>query len=133
MSQRKTSEANADVILSLMELLAIAKVAMPDYLYEIDPRVHKARRLLERLEQSSVSRPPTIRREPPIEMVDLTPADHPGPPPRPTPWDITAGLDAFMATPEAPATRSEAVVLILREWFAAHGYIETAPDQEEQH
>lgn len=115
------------VMRSLLELLAIAKVAMPDFLYDMDPRVQRALQLLARLSDRS-DRPPSIRLATREEMLDLAPV--------PTletverirgaepPWDITAGLDAFMASPEAPATRSEAVVMILREWLTAAGYLD---------
>ena len=69
---------NQDVIKALIELLAIAKVAMPDFLYDIDPRVQAALRLLAEIEHPSHSRPPDLRREPPIEMVDITPPPSPG-------------------------------------------------------
>jgi hypothetical protein len=124
---------NQDVIKALVELLAIAKVAMPDFLYDIDPRVQSALRLLTEIEHPSHSRPPDLRREPPIEMVDITPPPHPGPAAPPTPWDISEGLDAFMASPEAPLTRSEAVVLILREWLTANGHLQPPPATEQQH
>jgi hypothetical protein len=124
---------NQDVIKALIELLAIAKVAMPDFLYDIDPRVQAALRLLAEIEYPSHSRPPNLRREPPMEMVDITPPPHPGPTTPPTPWDISEGLDAFMASPEAPRSRSEAVVLILREWLTAAGYLKPSPATEQQH
>ena len=113
-----TSVPDDQVAQSLLELLAIAKVAMPDFLYDIDPRVQRALQLLARLGDRSMGRPPTIALAPREEMLDLAPT--------PTlealerlqgaepPWDITAGLDTFMASPEAPTTRSEAVVTILR-------------------
>lgn len=122
-----------DVIRALIELLAIAKVAMPDFLYDIDPRVQAALRLLSDFEQISISRPPNLRRERLMEMVDLTPPPHPGPAAPPPPWDISEGLDAFMASAEAPLSRSEAVVLILREWLTANGYLQTPPATEQQH
>lgn len=124
---------NQDVIKALIELLAIAKVAMPDFLYDIDPRVQAALRLLAEIEHPSHSRPPDLRREPPIEMVDITPPPHPGPAAPPTPWDISEGLDAFMGSPEAPLTRSGAVVLILREWLTANGHLQPPPATEQQH
>jgi hypothetical protein len=133
MSQRQPPGSGSEVIGSLIELLAIAEVAMPDFLYDIDPRVQRALRLLAVLERASPSRPPSVARERPVEMVDLTPAPHPGQPTAPTPWDITEGLDAFMESPEAPATRTEAVVLILREWLTANGYLELPPAEEQQH
>lgn len=75
----------------------------------------------------SVGRPPTIIPAP-GEMIDFVPSQTlvavermPGAAP---PWDITAGLDAFMASDKAPATRIEAVTLILRDWLIGHGYIE---------
>ena len=133
MSQRQPAGSGAEVIKSLIELLAIAKVAMPDFLYDIDPRVQNALRLLAALNTASPSRPPSVARKRPEEMVDLTPAPHPGQPSAPPPWDITRGLDAFMASPEAPDTRTDAVVLILREWLTANGYLELPPADDQQH
>lgn len=127
-----TSVPNDQLTRSLLELLAIAKVAMPDFLYDIDPRVQRALQLLARLGDQSTGRPPSIPLAPREEMLDLAAA--------PTlqtlermqgaepPWDITAGLDAFMASPEAPATRSEAVVIIMREWLTAAGYLDLPND-----
>jgi hypothetical protein len=66
-------------------------------------------------------------------MVDLTPPPHPGPPSAPPPWDVTEGLDAFMGSAEAPSTRTEAVVLILREWLTANGYLELPATDERRH
>ena len=133
MSQRQPPGSGAEVIRSLIELLAIAKVAMPDFLYDIDPRVQNALRLLAVLEHASPSRPPSVARERPEEMVDLIPAPHPGRPTAPTPWDITEGLDAFMESPEAPGTRTDAVVLILREWLTANGYLELQTPEARHH
>lgn len=112
--------------------MAIAKVAMPDFLYDIDPRIQGALRLLSVLEHPSHSRPPSVTRVPPIEMVDLTPAPYPGQPSAPPPWNITNGLDAFMQSPEAPDTRTEAVVLILREWLTANGYLQLPPTEDQE-
>lgn len=122
-----------DVIEALVGLLAIAKAAMPGFLYDIDPRVQAALHLLNEIENPSLSRPPDLQREPPMEMVDITPPPHPGPAAPPTPWDISDSLDVFMASPEAPRTRSEAVVLILREWLTAKGYLRISPATERQH
>lgn len=121
-----------EIAQSLIELLAISRVAMPEYLYEIDPRVHRARHILAWLEQPSGSRPPSIPRAAPVQMVDVAPAQHPGPPPTDTPWDITLGLDAFMASPEAPDSRSDAIILALRDWLTANGYLPLPPSDDQQ-
>lgn len=123
-----------EVVRSLFELLAIAKVAMPSYLFDIDPRVHRARQLIAKRVQVTGDRPPSVL---PISatMVDVgtspSAADlermHGAAPP----WDISEGLDAFMETDLAPETRTEAVVLILREWLTAEGHI--VPGDEGQH
>lgn len=117
-----------------MELLALAKVAMPDYLFAIDPRVHRARQLIATRSQVSGSRPPSILATPPMEMVDQSPPTriedvdrmHGAEPP----WDIAAGLDAFMGSDLAPETRTEAVELILRDWLIGHGYSDPSPEEE---
>jgi len=118
-----------EVVQSLTELLAIAKVSMPEFLFEIDPRVHRARQLIATRSQVASSRPPNVLATPPMGMLDLAPAPTlasiPGAEP---PWDITAGLDAFMASDLAPATRTEAVVLILRDWLIGHGFLEPTPE-----
>lgn len=122
---------------SLAELLAIARVSMPDFLYKIDPRVHRARQLLARLAQVSGHRPPSIIPTSEELMVDLAPpptfAEVEHMPSVEPPWDITAGLDAFMASDLAPESRMEAMVLILREWLTTHGYIALPPADEERH
>lgn len=125
------------MVRSLTELLAVAKMAMPDFIFETDPRVYRARQLLAEFAQVSGTRPPSIVREPKPAMVDL------GPPPTiaevermpgaEPPWDITAGLDAFMASDLAPEIRTEAVVLILRDWLTGHGYMDLLPDDEDRH
>lgn len=126
-----------DVVRSLTELLALAKVAMPDFLFEIDPRVHRARQLIATRTQVASSRPPSILATPPMEMVDLVPpptmADVDRMQGAEPPWDITAGLDAFMASDFAPETRTEAVMLVLRDWLIGHGYLAAPPESEEEH
>ena len=123
-----------EVAQSLTELLALAKVAMPDFLFEIDPRVHRARQLIATRTQVASGRPPPILATPPMEMVDLVPpptmADVERMQGSEPPWDITAGLDAFMASDLAPETHTEAVVLILRDWLIGHGYIDQPPEQD---
>lgn len=121
------------VVRSLTELLAIARVAMPDYLYAEDPRVQRARQLIGTLSQVSVGRPPTIIPAP-TSVPDLTTPQTlveveqmPGAEP---PWDITASLDAFMESDLAPATRTDSVVLILRDWLIGHGYMNPAPEHD---
>ncbi len=127
-----TSVPDKEVTRSLLELLAIAKVAMPDFLYDLDPRVQRALQLLARMGDLSSSRPPSVPLSPGDAMLDLAPsptmATLEGMPGGEPPWDITAGLDAFMASPEAPVSRTEAVTMILREWLVGSGYIEPMPD-----
>jgi len=122
------TQASDEVVRSLTELLDLVKLAMPDYLYAIDPRVYRARQLIASRSQVSPSRPPSIVALPVIEMVDLSPTpeiaavdNRPG---ETTPWDITLGLDAFMASDLAPPNRTEAVILILRDWLVGHGFLE---------
>ena len=131
-----SKSAEDDVARSLTELLAIARTAMPDFLYAQDPRVYRARQLLGALAQVSVSRPPTVIPVP-IEMVDFTAPQTlvqveqmQGAEPL---LDITAGLDAFMASDLAPATRTEAELLILRDWLTRQGYLEAPPNADEAH
>jgi hypothetical protein len=123
-----------EVIRILTDLLAIAKVAMPDFLYAQDPRVHRARQMIESMSGVSVGRPPNVIPFP-GEMIDLTAprtlaeVEHmPGAEP---PWDITLGLDVFMESDLAPPTRSEAVVMILRDWLIGHGCLAAPPGQED--
>lgn len=123
----------------LIDLLTIAKVAMPAGLYAIDPRVLKARDLLTELATSS--RPPSIGREPPVPHLGNVDPDDPwarhvlallDAEPEPQ-WDIAEAIQQFMLEPEAPATRSAAVALILREWLTANGYLELLPAREDGH
>ncbi len=129
-----TGVPDKEVARSLLELLAIAKVAMPDFLYDMDPRVQRALQLLTRLGDGATSRPPSMNAAPREEMLDLAPSPTlevlEGMPGAEAPWDITQGLDAFMASPEAPGSRTEAVVLILREWLTSTGYIEDPPGED---
>lgn len=97
-----------EVVRSLTELLILAKVAMPNDLFAVDPRIVRARQLVAKLAQAS----PALNAPP---------------------WDITAGLDAFMASGLAPESRTDATILILRDWLVGHGYIEPAPEPEETH
>lgn len=94
------------VLQIVKELLAIARVAMPDAVYESDPRVHRALQLISAVSASATSH---------------------------AQWDITAGLDAFLASDFAPKSRIDAVVLILRDWLTGHGYIEPPPVDEDRH
>lgn len=123
----------------IIDLLTIAKVAMPDELYAVDTRVLKARDLLAKL--APQSRPPSVGREPPVP--DLGSADPDDPwarrvlalldaEPEPT-WDIAEALDLFMLEPEAPATRQAVVALVLREWLTANGYLALLPAKEDGH
>lgn len=123
-----------EVARSLTELLAIAKLAMPDFLFEMDPRVHRARRLIGAISQVSESRPPSVLPAP-TDMLALTPSPTMGDSlcGDTAPWDITAGLDALMAEPDAPTTRTEAVIMVLRDWFVGHGYLSLQPPDEEWH
>ncbi len=70
-------------------------------------------------------------------MLDLSPpptmADVQIRGPEPPPWDITAGLDAFLGSELAPETRTEAVVLMVRDWLIGHGYPEAPTAPEEAH
>jgi hypothetical protein len=53
--------------------------------------------------------------------------------PEPPPWDITAGIDAFIASDLALDSRTEAVVFMLRDWLIGHGYNNPVPEPEETH
>ena len=53
--------------------------------------------------------------------------------PEPPPWDITADIDAFMASDLALDSRTEAVIFMLRDWLIGHGYIDPTPEPEEAH
>lgn len=123
----------------IIDLLTIAKVAIPGDLYAIDPRVLKARDLLATL--APQSRPPSIGREPVVPHVGSADPDDPwarhvlallDAEPEPT-WDIAKALDLFMLEPEAPTTREAVVALILREWLTANGYLELLPAKEDGH
>lgn len=54
------TERDKAVAQSLVEMLAVARTWMPDLLYEIEPRVHRARQLVATLGQVSASLPPSI-------------------------------------------------------------------------
>jgi hypothetical protein len=127
-----------EVAQSLLELLAIAKMRMPDLLYENEPRIHRAHQLAATLCQGSGSRStsalaelsdesPTLNLEPPPSIVEQLHE------PEPPPWDITAGLDAFVESDFAPKSRTEGTISILRDWLIGHGYIEAPPEPEEAH
>lgn len=123
----------------LIDLLTIAKVAMPSDLYAIDPRVLKARDLLSAL--APQSRPPSVGREPDVPHLGSADPDDPwarhvlallDAEPEPQ-WDIAEAMTLFMLEPEAPTTREAVVSLILREWLTANGYLELLPAVEDGH
>jgi len=124
---------------ALTDMLAVAKLWMPDLMFEIDPRVHAARQLAATLSQVSGSRPPSIVADlSDMPMIDLSPSATLEDVERmssvePPPWDITAGLDAFMASDLAPETRTEGVIFILRDWLVGHGYLAPQPEPEDTH
>jgi hypothetical protein len=123
----------------LKDLLTIAQIAMPEYLFAIDPRVQKAKAGLDGLRKDS-GRVPSIggRQETMPHIGSADPADplaeqifaalNQTPLPH---WDITEALDGFMASEEAPATRQSAVELILREWLTSNGYMPLMPAKED--
>lgn len=47
--------------------------------------------------------------------------------------DIAEGLDLFMREDFAPATTSEAISAIMRDWLVGHGYMEQVPAMEDRH
>ena len=62
-----------EVVRSLTELLALAKVAMPAYLFAIDPRVQRACQVIATRLQVSGNRTPSILATRLAEMLDLEP------------------------------------------------------------
>lgn len=123
---------DSEVARVLGDLLKVVKVAMPPEFFAVDPRVIRARELLARLSQVSESRPPSVIRSSADALVELAFSDTPlemlQGEPEPT-WDVTLGIDRFMASREAPGKRSDAVVLMLREWLTANGYLELPPEE----
>ncbi len=47
--------------------------------------------------------------------------------------DIAEGLELFLQEDFAPATKSEAVTAILRDWLIGHGYLVPVPAIEDRH
>lgn len=47
--------------------------------------------------------------------------------------DLAEGLDLFLQEDFAPATRSEAISAILRDWLVGHGYLQPVPALEDRH
>lgn len=86
----------------LVDLLRIARVAMPPHLQVQDARLTAAEDLIVALD---------------------VPADA----------DVDAGLDLFLREDFAPATRTEAISTILRDWLVAHGYLAPLPTMEDRH
>lgn len=86
----------------LVDLLRIARVAMPPHLQAQDVRLVAAEELLATLEAQPDA-------------------------------DIAQGLDLFLNEDFAPATRSEAISAILRDWLIGHGYLAPAPAMEDRH
>lgn len=112
---------------------------MPPDLYAIDPRVLKARDLLSEL--TPQGRPPPIGREAAVPHLGTADPDDPwaqhvlallDAEPEPQ-WDIAEGLALFMLEPEAPSTTEAVVLLILREWLTANGYLGLLPAKEDGH
>lgn len=133
---------NYDLAKVILDLLTIAKLAMPGHLYNQDVRVHAGQQMLAALRPSR-QRPPSVPwvDEPPVPF--LGEADASDPAAReiiaaldamPTgDWDVAAALDAFLAEPDAPATRLDAIALILRDWLVGHGYLEPLAAPEDAH
>ena len=128
------SPTNYDLAVVIRDLLAIAKVAMPDYLFEIDPRVRAGQNLLNDL-NGTQHRPPSVLKpssEPAMPYVGEADPDDPltariraALDAQPAPdMEVAAALDAFLAGPDAPATRPAAIEHILRDWLIGHGYIQ---------
>jgi hypothetical protein len=131
-----TSPTNYDLPKVMLDLLAIVKVAMSDHLYDMDSRVHAARQMLAALRPSSHRTHSVPRADQPLTpylgeadpsdpaaheilaALDAMPAGE---------WDVAAALDVFMAEADAPATRPDAISLILRDWLVGHGYFEPLP------
>lgn len=89
----------------IIDLLRIAKVAMPADLQAQDARILAAQRLVASLDAEA----------------DAV-------------WDdIAEGLDLFLQEDFAPATRPEAISAILRDWLVGHGYLPPVPAIEERH
>lgn len=112
---------SSPIVSALRDLLRIAKVAMPDNLYAIDPRIQKATELLANLERVEA-----LDQSTPLQMaaLDSLPSGD---------WDVSAALDNFMLETDAPATRPQAINLILRDWLVGHGYLEPTPDRDTAH
>lgn len=91
---------NDEVRRVLIDLLRIARVAMPPDLQAQDSRLVAAEQLLASLDAEPDS-------------------------------DIAEGLDLFLQEDFAPATRSEAISAILRDWLVGHGYLAPAPAVED--
>jgi hypothetical protein len=58
----------AEVVRTLTELLTIAKVAMPDEVYAIDPRIARANALLANLQAGGALRVPKVEKRIPDEL-----------------------------------------------------------------
>jgi len=110
------------------DLLTIAKVAMPDDLDALDPRIGRALDTLSMLTSDDIgSLGPTedvataMLADPdgPEALGVLAALDEATLPAS----DITSGLDAFMASGEAPASPSAAITGILRDWLGSRGYL----------
>lgn len=93
---------NAEVRRVLVDLLRIARVAMPPDLQAQDIRLVAAEQLLAALDASPDA-------------------------------DIEEGLDLFLREDFAPATKSEAISAILRDWLVGHGYLDSVPAIEDRH
>lgn len=107
---------NQDLALVIQDLLAIAKAAMPSYIYESDRRVSVGRDALDQLR--SLGTVPANYGA--LRCLDNVPISD---------EDVADALDLFINESGAPATRSEAVSLILRDWLAERGYLEAMPDR----
>ncbi len=93
---------NSEVRKVLVDLLRIARVAMPPHLQAQDIRLIAAEQM--------------------IAALDAEPDA-----------DIVEGLNLFLQEDFAPASRSEAIAAILRDWLVGHGYLQPAPAIEERH
>lgn len=70
----------SEIVRSLSELLTIAKVAMPDEVYAIDPRIKRANELMAKLVAGGALRVPRIEKRKPDpldEVIAMLEGDEP--------------------------------------------------------
>jgi len=114
-------QPNSEAVAIIRSLLTIAKVAMPGLLFDIDPRVRRAKAYLGKAPEAAAVRV-ELDASPEVISEIIRRLDAAAEPAK----DITLALDRYLADAPHHPTRSTALMEILRDWFRQRGYLDPA-------